>query len=612
VKLFFLLLLLISFSTAFTQAADTSSIKALYLRCMNFSEADVDSIKYYANFVATQSVKLHFEKGKFYSLRLHELYAEYKSDYEKAVDYCLQALDEARLIKNKELEAADLIDLAILYSDLKQYNEAKEVYLECINVGGQNDSLSLIDTYTNLGAVYSNLKLYDSALFFLKKGLAVGKPLEGKGNTDLSWLYNNLGNAYYYKKEYTPALYYFTINFNNHRAPDKKPDLWIDCLNIADAYSEKGTYDSATKYADWSMKIATELQSRSKEADSYSIISKLKQHEGDYKSAYENLQKWYNLDTAMVNNETSKTVAQLQEQYHARERENEKLVLQAEVDKDLFRFRIIVIIASALLLVAFFIAWAFITKRQANKKLQITNDLIIHQNEKLAELNFEKNSLISIVSHDLGTPFASIGMWSQLLQSDEHEFNEEQKKSISKIQQATKYGENLIRRILDVEKAQTNLNKLKLENFDLNTFAASVIEQFQSMAQKKNIQLHLTTPGDPVYLLSDKELISRIGGNLLSNAIKFTPHGKNVRMNIEQEKDEVKIEVQDEGVGINKEEVPYLFLKYSKISSRATAGEASTGLGLAIVKRIVEELNGKIFCESEEGEGSVFTVIFKK
>jgi signal transduction histidine kinase len=53
-------------------------------------------------------------------------------------------------------------------------------------------------------------------------------------------------------------------------------------------------------------------------------------------------------------------------------------------------------------------------------------------------------------------------------------------------------------------------------------------------------------------------------------------------------------------------------LKYSKISSRATESEASTGLGLAIVKRIVEELNGKIFCESEEGVGSIFTVAFKK
>jgi signal transduction histidine kinase len=70
--------------------------------------------------------------------------------------------------------------------------------------------------------------------------------------------------------------------------------------------------------------------------------------------------------------------------------------------------------------------------------------------------------------------------------------------------------------------------------------------------------------------------------------------------------------VRDEGLGIDKEELPLLFSKYSKLSPKPTAGEASTGLGLAIVKRIVDELNGKIFCESEPGKGSLFTVILKK
>jgi signal transduction histidine kinase len=74
----------------------------------------------------------------------------------------------------------------------------------------------------------------------------------------------------------------------------------------------------------------------------------------------------------------------------------------------------------------------------------------------------------------------------------------------------------------------------------------------------------------------------------------------------------VSIIVQDEGLGIPKEELPNLFSKYSKISTQPTAGEASTGLGLSIVKRIVEELNGRITCESEPGKGSLFTVVLRK
>jgi signal transduction histidine kinase len=72
------------------------------------------------------------------------------------------------------------------------------------------------------------------------------------------------------------------------------------------------------------------------------------------------------------------------------------------------------------------------------------------------------------------------------------------------------------------------------------------------------------------------------------------------------------LKVRDEGVGIQADELPHLFAKYSKISSRPTAGEPTTGLGLAIVKRICEELNGQISCESAPGIGSVFTVVLKK
>ena len=101
-------------------------------------------------------------------------------------------------------------------------------------------------------------------------------------------------------------------------------------------------------------------------------------------------------------------------------------------------------------------------------------------------------------------------------------------------------------------------------------------------------------------------------GNLLSNAIKYTSAGRNVYIGISEEKEAVSIRIRDEGVGIQPDELPHLFSKYSKISSRPTAGEPSTGLGLAIVKRICEELNGQISCESTPGKGSVFTVILKK
>ena len=168
------------------------------------------------------------------------------------------------------------------------------------------------------------------------------------------------------------------------------------------------------------------------------------------------------------------------------------------------------------------------------------------------------------------------------------------------------------RHILYVEKAQTNQHKVTLENLDLKIFAESIIEDFQPAAVKKQIRLHLDCPSRSLYFLSDRQLLSRMLENLLSNAIKYSATGKQVWMSVSEEKDAVSIKVRDEGVGIEPDELPHLFAKYSKISSQPTNGEPSTGLGLAIVKRIVEELNGQISCESAPGQGSVFTVVLKK
>ena len=81
-----------------------------------------------------QSNRIHFKMGHFFSLRLRGLYEEYKTDYEKAIGYYLQSLEEAVKMESKELEISELTDLAIVYSDIKEYNEARDVYLRCVQL----------------------------------------------------------------------------------------------------------------------------------------------------------------------------------------------------------------------------------------------------------------------------------------------------------------------------------------------------------------------------------------------------------------------------------------------------------------------------------------------
>ncbi|HEV9037874.1 MAG TPA: tetratricopeptide repeat-containing sensor histidine kinase [Puia sp.] len=611
----FTLLIGTTLSAQVDKAVDTAAVQRLYYRAMHLTLAD--SVKYYADSIDRLSVMSGNADMGIESLRLYGWYYENRGDYTRALGFYYTALDSARSHRYVHRQTELLTDLAAVYTqDMKQPQKARGIYQECVRLNKElGDAHSLISSYSNLGAIYNRLGLYDSALYFLREGLRIGRPLEAQGSESLSEIYNNIGNAYYYQKKYAASIDWFRINYQKDLAsplPSRLADLWIDVLNMADSYSEEGAYDSAGKYGELALHLAIQQDSRSKQSDSYQVLANLARHRGDYKRAFDYQGKWYSLDTALVNSETYKAIAELEQKYEARKRENDNLILEAEITRQRFHNRIATIMAISLFLIALVTAVLFIIKRRANRQLSMTNDLIVRQNMRLSELNYEKNSLISIVSHDLSTPFATINIYHQLLQNENDNFSSGQKKALDRIGQATRYGEHLIRHILDVEKAQTNQQKIQLENLDLRGFAESILDQFSPVAAKKDIRLHLNCPDRAVTLLSDPHLLGRMLGNLLSNAIKYTLSGKNVWVTVGEDKNAVSIEVRDEGVGIPTDELPHLFSKYSKISSRPTAGEPSTGLGLAIVKRICEELNGRISCDSVAGEGSIFTVILRK
>jgi len=608
----YLLIIIICLATSASMAqVDTNYLRNLYDHCLDLNEDKKDSLKYYSEFIEKHARRLDYNKGTVFTLRLNGYYAELSNYYEEALSFYLQSLAEARRLKAVEYEISALSDLAIVYTAVKEPREAKKFYQQAAELVRQRGEVgSVISTYINLGVIFTQLEMYDSAMYVLNEALRLGKPVEAR--IDLSSLYNNLGNVYFKKKEYDQALQFFRDNYNQHRDEGNISSFWVDNLNMADVFVEQKRYDSALLYASKALRLSTQLESKSKEADSYALLAKLAEAQGNYKQAHEYLRKWYSLDTAIVNSDTYRTIAELQEKFDARDREVQNKLLQFEIDKQRIWSRGLIVLVLAFALTGVLAFVAFITKRNANKRLSTTNELITRQNQKLAELNYEKNSLIGIVSHDLSTPFATIQLWGQVLQSANGKLDGEQQKAVSRIIQASKYGDNLINRILDIEKTDIVNHRVQLKLFDLVSLSKDVIENFNPQAINKNISLHAEFAAKEMYLLSDEHLVQRICSNLVSNAIKYTPRGKHVWFNVREEGESIVISVSDEGVGIDAEDLPHLFSKYSKISSQPTDGENSNGLGLSIVKRIVEELNGQISCESERGKGSVFTVMLKK
>jgi signal transduction histidine kinase len=590
---------------------DTTDIIKLFDRALDFGDAKIDSVKIVAGIIEDKSNELHYTNGHLFANRLKGIYAEYIGDYNNAISHYLWCLETARKNNLPLYEASALSDLAYLYTELKNPEKAKDYYIETAKISLQRGEVSsIVNDMVNLGAIFNQLGKPDSSLAYLKLAESAAR---GFGSEiDFTSIRNNMGNAFFQKKEWGKALYYFRSNLEVNKSKGDAEMLWYDVLNIADVFIEFKKYDSAKIFLDHSLEIAKQLKSQRKEADVYQLKAKYHQRRNEYREALNALQQWNYIDTSLVNAETRATMIQMEQRYHLKEKEHDNELLVAQVEAGRLRTRNITFIAIAIGILGLtsVLYWSLIRKK--NQKLEEKNELIQEQNSRLAALNAEKNSLISVVSHDLNTPFSSIKMWVQLLEAEKDQLNETQVKAVERIKSSVDGGLNLIRNILDVERVQVDGSNLELEKFDIQPLLKTVIGDHEPAAKSKEIAIFFEGAMSSLVVLSDKQMLYRAFSNLLSNAIKFTPRGKNIHITVRDKGENVEVLFRDEGLGIAPEEMKYLFAKYSKISTKSTEGESSTGLGLSIVKRILSELNGTIRCLSELNVGTTFTVELKK
>jgi len=230
------------------------------------------------------------------------------------------------------------------------------------------------------------------------------------------------------------------------------------------------------------------------------------------------------------------------------------------------------------------------------------------QNIELKNINDEKDDLINVVSHDLRSPLNQIKGLAELTSaiSDDKEVKE----YTSMITVAADRLNNMIVRILDISAIESQKIDLRYEDFEIVSTIYGFTKDYYAVARKKKIELKTDSNVQAGMVRLDKNLLIQIIENLVSNAIKFSEENKSVVIVITHDKEELQIEVRDQGPGISEEDKKRLFHKFQKLSAQPTAGEKSIGLGLSIVKKYVETMGGKIWCESEPGKGCSFFINF--
>ncbi|MBN1250773.1 MAG: PAS domain S-box protein [Bacteroidales bacterium] len=226
--------------------------------------------------------------------------------------------------------------------------------------------------------------------------------------------------------------------------------------------------------------------------------------------------------------------------------------------------------------------------------------------QKLKEVIVTKDKFISVLAHDLKSPFNSILGLLMLLKKNIDKYNAAKvKKLIDNVYNASENTYFLLENLLEWARTQENRIPFKIEKIELNSIAKDCIRLMSNQLETKKINIIQQIP-EELIATADGEMVKTILRNLISNAIKFTPaEGEIILTAISNDK-EVEITVSDNGIGMDERTVTSLFKVGKTKSNIGTGGEIGTGFGLIICKEFVEKQSGKILVKSKLGQGSSF------
>jgi signal transduction histidine kinase len=244
---------------------------------------------------------------------------------------------------------------------------------------------------------------------------------------------------------------------------------------------------------------------------------------------------------------------------------------------------------------------------ERTRELQAALAELADKSRELESASRHKSEFLANMSHELRTPLNAIVGFSQVLHEKLFgEINEKQEEYLDDIISSANHLLSLINDILDLSKVEAGQVELELNTFSLKEAVERGVVMIRERATKSGVELALRADPRVEFVDADERRIRQVIFNLLSNAVKFTPHGGRIDVSTAMEDGEVRVAVADTGPGIPPDDRERIFEEFQQTEAGQEQREG-TGLGLALSKRLVELHGGRIWVESEVGEGSTFT-----
>lgn len=237
--------------------------------------------------------------------------------------------------------------------------------------------------------------------------------------------------------------------------------------------------------------------------------------------------------------------------------------------------------------------------------------IILQDISESIKLEKMRRDFVANVSHELRTPLTSIRGFIEPLIDGTVNDRETTVKYHEIIRNETLRLERLINDLLDLSRLQAGKAYLDIQNVNIVELITNISNKFQPIFKSKGIEFKFNFPDKPVSILADGDRVEQLIIIFIDNAVKYTPSGGSVEIDLTEEDDIVRIAVKDTGIGIPKEDIPYIWERFYKVD-KSRSGSTGTGLGLSIAKNIIELHHQKVSVESTPGKGTTFQFTMKK
>lgn len=549
------------------------------------------------------------------NMNLGHVYSQLDDDV-NALRSFYDALEFAELNRDSLFMAAANNNVGYKLYQIGNNEQAEYNLLRSVLISRQIGSVpDLRKSILNLGNLYSKLGDYEKAELYYDEALELAR--EDNDRIVQIRIYYNIGLMEARKGDFGDAAGLFNLALEESQALNHKEGEFRSTSGLGNLEMDQGNIARALRWFFRANEIVEGDEFASLRLISYENLYNTYKEMGDYDRSLQWLESYNDLNESISTTEKSRLLAEYEALFNLQQSKQEADILQARQHETQSRLEYqrtinVIVFGMVLLLLftAFFLVRTSRKRDEMNQELHHTNEQlnemnlkVLNQNDELEQINQIKNKLFAIIAHDLRGPLSSLQSLLYLIR--DHDLSESEMDEISSmLERNLQENASMMDNLLAWARAQMNGIQLNPRSFMLKLGVKSVVDQIQFQADGKDVSVSINVPED-IEVIADYDMIKLVLRNLVANAIKFSKAGDSIKIEAIDKKDFFEIRIIDSGIGIKKEDQSKLFSK-SHFTNRGTGNEKGSGLGLILCKEFIESHGGKLWFESEEGEGTTF------